>query len=86
MSKPRRHIVHRWHKVLKELCYPHIIIVVIFTAISIFGLIYSFSFDAAIPFLQYLTYIISAYTLTIICFRIPNIIKTTKIYVKNTLS
>ncbi len=65
----------KWSKHLKTIIYPHIVVVVILTATSILGLIYSFSFNKAISFLQYLSYAISAYTLTIICFRMPKIIK-----------
>ena len=65
----------KWGKLLKNIIYPHIVVVVILTATSILGLIYSFAFNNAIPFLQYLSYVISAYTLTIICFRMPKIIK-----------
>ena len=71
------------NKILKIICYPHIAIVVILTTISIFGLIYSFAFYNAISFLQYLSYLISAYTLTIICFRIPSIVKKIKTFSKN---
>ena len=65
----------KWSKLLKTIIYPHIVVVVFLTTTSIFGLIYSFANKNAIPFLQYLSYVISAYTLTIICFRMPKIIK-----------
>ena len=65
----------KWSKLLKAIIYPHIVVVVFLTTTSIFGLIYSFANKNAIPFLQYLSYVISAYTLTIICFRMPKIIK-----------
>ena len=63
-----------WSKLLKIIIYPHIVVVVFLAATSILGLIYSFSIKNTIPFLQYLSYIVSAYTLTIICFRSPKII------------
>ena len=65
----------KWSKLLKAIIYPHIVVVVFLTTTSIFGLIYSFANKNTIPFLQYLSYVISAYTLTIICFRMPKIIK-----------
>lgn len=71
------------NKILKILCYPHVSIVVVFTAISVLGLIYSFAFNNPISFLQYSSYIISAYTLMIICFRIPNIIYKIKTFFKS---
>ena len=64
----------KWSKLLKTIIYPHIVVVVFLTATSILGLIYSFAIKDAIPFLQYLSYIVSTYTLTIICFRVPKII------------
>ena len=64
----------KWSKLLKTVIYPHIVVVVFLTTTSILGLIYSFSVKNAIPFLQYLSYIVSAYSLTIICFRMPKII------------
>ena len=65
----------KWSKLLKAIIYPHIVVIVFLTTTSIFGLIYSFANKNAIPFLQYLSYVISAYALTIICFRMPKIIK-----------
>jgi len=73
----------KWSKLLKAIIYPHIVVVVFLTTTSIFGLIYSFANKNAIPFLQYLSYVISAYTLTIICFRIPCIIDQIKMFSKN---
>lgn len=83
MSKFRRYALFERNKILKKICYPHIVIVVVVTTISILGLIYSFAFNNPIPFLQYFSYIISAYTLMIVCFRIPNIIDKTKSFSKN---
>lgn len=71
------------NKILNKVCYPHIAIVVVLTTIAILGLIYSFAFDNAIPFLQYIFYIISAYALTLICFRIPNIINKLRAFTKS---
>ena len=51
----------KWSKLLKAIIYPHIVVVVFLTTTSIFGLIYSFANKNAIPFLQYLSYVISAY-------------------------
>ena len=72
----------RWNHILKKLCYPHLAIVVILSAISIWGLVYSFFVQGAIAILQYLSYFISAYTLTVICFRMPNIIHFFKVFKK----
>lgn len=75
MFQFRRYVLLKRNKILKIICYPHVAIVVVLTTISILGLIYSFAFNNPIPFLQYTSYIISAYTLTIICFRLPYVIK-----------
>ena len=75
MFQFRRYVLLKRIKILKMLCYPQAAIVVVLTTISILGLIYSFAFNNPIPFLQYTSYIISAYTLTIICFRLPYVIK-----------
>lgn len=75
MFQLRRYVLFKRNKILKIICYPQAAIVVVLTTISILGLIYSFAFNNPIPFLQYTSYIISAYTLTIICFRLPYVIK-----------
>ena len=75
MFQFRRYVLLKRNKILKIICYPQVAIVVVLTTISILGLIYSFAFNNPIPFLQYTSYIISAYTLTIICFRLPYVIK-----------
>lgn len=67
--------MYKWKKLLKNVCYPPIIVAVLFTAISISGLIYTFATKNPIALLRYLTYAISAYTFIVICFRIPNVIK-----------
>jgi len=71
------------NRFLKKVFYPHIAIVVAFTAIAIFGLIYSFSADAAAPFLRYLSYFVSAYSLTLVCLRLPAAIKKVKKFSDN---
>ncbi len=68
------------HKIIKTIFYPHIAIVVGLTIIAILGLIYSFVCVNPIPFLQYASYMLSAYCLTVICFRVPNIIKQIKVF------
>ena len=71
------------NKFLKMICYPHIAIVVVFTAIAIFGLIYSFAFNNPISFLQYCSYVISAYALMIVCFRLSVVVKKIKMFSEN---
>ena len=83
MFKFRRCDLLERNKILKKICYPHIVIVIVLTTISILGLIYSFAFNHPIPFLQYFSYIISAYNLMILGFRIPNIINNIKSFSKN---
>jgi len=83
MSKFRRYVLFERNKFLKMICYPHIAIVVVFTAIAILGLIYSFAFNNPISFLQYCSYVISAYALMIICFRLSVVVKKIKTFSEN---
>ncbi len=83
MSKFRRYVLFERNKFLKMICYPHIAIVVVFTAIAIFGLIYSFAFNNPISFLQYCSYVISAYALMIVCFRLSVVVKKIKMFSEN---
>lgn len=78
-----RYVLFKRCKILKNICYPHIAIVVFITAIAIGGLIYSFASINPIPVLQYLFYVISAYSLTIICFRVPFVINKIKTFSNN---
>ncbi len=68
--------------ILLKLLYPHIGIVIISTVLGIVSLIYSFGYSDALSILQYCSYVISAYALLVICFRVPKGIKRIKEYKK----
>lgn len=62
-------------QILKRFLFPPIVLIIIFSILSAFALIYSFLGNNVLPAIQYFSYILSAYALTIICCRIPNIVK-----------
>ncbi len=61
-------------KLLEALFFPHIAILFILVPLSIFLLVYTMVFIGPQSIAAYISYPISAYTLTIICVRIPRII------------
>ena len=58
----------------KALLFPHISILIILVPLSVFLLVYSMVFIGTNSIMAYISYPISAYTLTVICVRIPRII------------
>ena len=58
---------------LKNLLFPHIAISIILFPLSVFLLIYSLGTKNPNPVITYASYVISAYTLTILCIRIPEL-------------
>ncbi len=62
-------------KIGKALLYPHIAIMVILIPIATALLIVSMVFIGTESPIAYVSYVLSAYTLTVWCFKIPNIIK-----------
>lgn len=60
---------------MRKIAFPHISIVILSTVIAIIGLVYSFAYEDAIPVVQYCSYVISAYALLVICFRMTGAIK-----------
>lgn len=67
-----------WKKLLNMILFPHFIILIILLPVSIASLVYSFCFQVKYEILAYASYVISAYTLTIWCCRIPDIIRIIK--------
>ena len=65
-------------KLLHALLFPHIAILIILVPIAAAMLIYAFAFENAHPMVAYASYFLSAYTLTIVCFRTPAIIRWAK--------
>lgn len=62
-------------KLGKSLLFPHIAILIILLPISAVFLVYSMVFLGSESVLAIVSYVISAYTLTVWCFRIPYLIK-----------
>ena len=65
-------------KLGKALLFPHVAIISVLIPLSIALLIYSFLFSDKASIGSIVSYVISAYTLTVVCSRIPNIIETLK--------
>lgn len=65
-------------RILNKLLFPHSAIVVLFVPIAAGMLIYSFLVNTPIPAVQYVSYILSAYTLITLCARIPFYVKKVK--------
>ena len=62
-------------KILRALIFPHIAIVIALFPIAAAMLIWAFVFEPDNAIINYVSYVISAYSLTVICFRIPDIIR-----------
>lgn len=64
-----------WKKIGKAILFPHIAIMIILIPIAALLLVYSMVFIGTESAIAYISYVISAYTLTVWCMKIPNIIK-----------
>lgn len=69
-------------KCVKKILYPHVAIILVLFPISLTLMIWSMINLGDAHFITIIGYILSTYTLTTICFRIPDIIKLIK-YIKN---
>ena len=67
-----------WKKVLWAIIFPHIAIVIALVPIAAVLLAYSFVFSDGEGVISYVSYGVSAYALTVVCFRIPRIIRFVK--------
>ena len=65
-------------KLLHALLFPHIALLIILVPLAAAMLIYAFAFENAHPTVAYTSYFLSAYALTILCFRTPAIIRWAK--------
>lgn len=68
----------KFKRLLRVILLPHLVVIVLLLPFSIVGLIYSLSHKDALPIIQYSSYLISAYTLTVICIRMPQFVKRIK--------
>ena len=62
-------------KIGLKLLYPHILVLILLIPISIGLLVYSMLNLGTTHFVSIISYVLSFYTLTIVCLRIPDIIK-----------
>ena len=63
-----------WKKVGKNLLYPHPVVIVLLTPISIAFLVFSLIYFDSTNVLAIVSYLLSFYVLLVLCFKIPNII------------
>ncbi len=67
-----------WKKICKALLFPHIAVLILLLPVSIVALIESMTHPDGNVIFNYATYALSAYTLTVWCVRIPDVIKYAK--------
>ena len=70
--------MRKFKKIGIKLLYPHMAIVILLIPVSIALLVWSMLVLGTTHFLSVVSYVLSAYTLTIVCFRIPDIITLVK--------
>ena len=58
---------------LRQIFYPHTIIVALLFNLAVVLLLYAFLAEDVIVGVDYLSYFISAYTLVIVCLRMPDL-------------
>lgn len=64
-----------WKKILRALLFPHIAVLIVLLPIATAFLIYSMVALGTESIVAIISYVIAAYTLTVWCIRMPNIIK-----------
>ena len=69
-----------WKKLGKALLFPHIAIMIILVPIATVFLVYSMVFLGTESVAAIISYVLSAYTLTVWCFKIPYLIKFLKTF------
>ena len=69
-----------WKKLGKALLFPHIAIMILLVPIATVLLVGSMVFVGTESVIAYISYVLSAYTLTVWCFRIPHLIKSFKTF------
>lgn len=64
-----------WKKIGKALLFPHIAVIIVLLPIATVFLVYSMMFLGTESVQSYVSYVLSFYTLTVWCVRIPDLIK-----------
>lgn len=70
--------MEKMKRIVFKLLFPHIALVVILAIVSAGLLIYAFGYPEANPVVAYVSYFVSAYALTIVCVRMPAILRKAK--------
>ena len=65
-------------KIGRKLLFPPIPIVVLLVLVAVTLLVYAFAFDNANEIVAYVSYFLSAYALTVLCFKAPDILRKAK--------
>lgn len=68
----------KWKKVLWTLLFPKTILIFLLFNISFVSLLYVFLGEKSLEAIAYVSYVLSAYTFTVVCLRVPQIIKKVK--------
>lgn len=70
--------MEKFRKIMHKFLFPNICIIILLVILSVFLLVYSFSEAGEESIIAYISYFISAYTLTVVCFNVIPIIKKLK--------
>ncbi len=68
----------KWKKVFWALLFPKTIIIFFLFNVSLVSLLYVFLGGKNLEVVAYISYLVSAYTLTVVCIRVPRIVKKIK--------
>ena len=69
-----------WKKIGKALLFPHIAVMILLVPVSAVLLVGSMVFIGTETAVAYISYVLSAYTLTVWCFKIPSLVKLFKTF------
>ena len=67
-----------WRKLIKSILYPHPAAMVVLLPIATIFLVYSMVYIGTEAIPAYVSYVIAAYTLSVWCLRIPDLIRFSK--------
>lgn len=68
----------KWKRILWKLLFPHTLIIFVLVNISVVLLLYAFLGKDCPEVVAYISYFVSAYALTVVCARVPGIVKKVK--------
>lgn len=70
--------MNNWKKIFWNMLFPQAILIFVFVNLSAVLLAYVFCEESCPETVAYISYVMSAYTLTVVCARMPRIVKTIK--------